>query len=134
MGIETTKNGGNLKSFPDFLFKGEDLVQNDTIVSEAKLVGQTLNSLDIVVETAEDVTIAATGVLTVSLASGAGFATKKVLYTVTAPGGGSAIPAGTVLARYTPNVDDPLTARLEASVTDLAVTGSINAYLTYIAN
>lgn len=126
--IEDSTIGLPIKSAADYLFDGEALVQNATITSETFALGLTQNALDLVVEAATEITVANGGVLTVTWTYGAAFGTDEVLYTVTAGVAGETIPAGTELARFTPNTNFPTEGRLEVSVTNVVVTGSVNAY------
>jgi len=99
--IEDSTIGLPIKSAPDYIFEGEDLVQDDSILSDAVALGRTQNALDLIVEVGTEITLAATGVITITWNHGATFATKKTLYTYTAPGGGGTIAAGTELVRFT---------------------------------
>ena len=133
--IASSTIGEELRSAQDYLFQGEATPANTNVISAAKPLGRTQDTLEIVIDVATTVNITDTKVLTIEYfydeAIDGSFTNSVTLYTVTASGA-TALAVGE-LARFAIPISLPTFGKVKITTDDALVDGTLDVYPIFVA-
>jgi len=130
--ITTSVISGELYAAPDIIFDGQALPQDTSVASSVFKFGKTLNALELVIAAATEITIAALGTFTITVAwdeaEDGAFADSETVYSVA----DGVIAAGTELVRYVGNHLTDVYMKITVATTDATATGTLDAVIASV--
>lgn len=134
--LATGTISGDLKSAPDYIFYNETVPQNTSSASSAWILGMTQDSIEIVGKVQDEVGLADTKILSVTMTSSTtetgSFGDSVTLYTKTASGA-ETIAANTELFRYAIAKDVGPWIKITVTTDDAAATGTVDVFPLMVA-
>lgn len=126
----------DLKSAPDYIFYDEAAPQNTSSASDAWILGMTQDSIEIVGKIQDEITLADTKVISITMTSATteagSYGDSVTLYTVTASGE-TTVAADTELFRYAIAKDVGPWIKITITTDDAAITGSFDVFPLMVA-